>query len=105
MVRFDVYRNELANSSKRFPYFLTVQSDLLQDLVTCVIVPLGRPAIVGGRLVQTLAPELDVGGERYVMYTPELAAVPTTMLRKRVANLEVQRDTILRALDFLFSGI
>jgi toxin CcdB len=105
MARFDVYRNELANSSKRFPYFLVLQSDLLQDLSTCVIAPLGRPSVVGGRLVQTLAPELDVSGERYVLYTAELAAVPASILRKRVSSLEAQRDTILRALDFLFSGI
>jgi len=31
--------------------------------------------------------------------------VPASILRKRVTNLEAQRDTILRALDFLFSGI
>jgi toxin CcdB len=105
MARFDVFRNEFPNSSRRFPYFLAVQSDLLQDLATCVIAPLGRPAVVGGKLVDTLAPQLDVSGESYVMYTPELAAVPASILRKRVANLEAQRDTILRALDFLFSGI
>jgi toxin CcdB len=105
MARFDVFRNEFPSSSRRFPYFLAVQSDLLQDLATCVIAPLGRPAVVGGKLVDTLAPQLEVGGESYVMYTPELAAVPASILRKRVANLEAQRDTILRALDFLFSGI
>jgi toxin CcdB len=105
MPRFDVFRNEYANSNRRFPFFLTLQSELLQELSTCVIAPLGRPSVVGGRLVQTLSPELDVEGEHYVLYVPELAAVPVAVLRRRVANLEAQRDTILRALDFLFSGI
>jgi len=105
MRRFDVYRNESTRTGRRFPYFLVVQSDLLQDLVTCVIVPLGRPSVVGGRLVQTLAPELDIAGENYVMYTPELGAVPTGVLRKHVVNLELQRVAIMHALDFLFSGI
>ena len=104
MARFDVFRNEHP-SSKRFPYFLTVQSDLLEGLTTCVIVPLGRAAVVSGKVAQTLTPTLDIGGEAMVMYTPELAAVPVTALRKRVGNLKHQRDAIVRALDFLFSGI
>ncbi|GAA0711459.1 CcdB family protein [Dokdonella soli] len=105
MARFDVYRNESAQSAKRFPYFLVVQSDLLDGLSTTVVVPLGKPGVVGGRLAQTLTPALDVDGEALVMYTPELAAVHATVLRKRVGNLEGQRGAILRALDFLFSGI
>jgi len=105
MARFDVFRNEFAASNRRFPYFIALQSELLQDLATCVIAPLGRASVVAGKLVDTLAPELDLDGERFVMYTPELAAVPASILRKRVANLETQRETILRAVDFLFSGI
>lgn len=105
MARHDVYVNESAPSRKRFPYFLVVQSDLLEGLATVVIVPLGRPAVVEGKLAQTLTPRLDVDGESLVMYTPELAAVPATILRKRIGSIDEQRDTILRALDFLFSGI
>lgn len=105
MARHDVYLNEHAQSRKRFPYFLAVQSDLLEGLATVVIVPLGKPGVVEGKLAQTLTPRLDVEGESLVMYTPELAAVPATFLRKRIGNIDQQRDTILRALDFLFSGI
>ena len=105
MKRFDVYRNEVAGSSRRFPFFLVLQSDLLQNLATAVIAPLGRASVVGGKLVEGLAPEVDIDGERYVMYTPELAAVSTTILRKHVGNVEAQREKIVRALDVLFSGI
>lgn len=105
MARHDVYLNEHAQSRKRFPYFLVVQSDLLEGLATVVVVPLGKPGLVEGKLAQTLTPQLDVNGESLVMYTPELAAVPATFLRKRVGNIDAQRDPILRALDFLFSGI
>jgi toxin CcdB len=105
MKRFDVYRNEVASSSRRFPYFLVLQSGLLQDLSTTVVAPLGRPSVVGGKLVESLAPQLDVGEEKFVMYTPELAAVPASMLRKHVTNLDDQRESIVRALDLLFSGI
>jgi hypothetical protein len=46
-----------------------------------------------------------VDDESLVMFTPELAAVPASTLRKRVANLDPQRDVIRDALDLLFSGI
>lgn len=105
MARFDVFRNDSARSGKRFPYLLVVQSDLLDALTTQVVVPLGKPAVLGGKLADTLTPLLDVEGENLVMFTPELAAVPLALLRKRVTNLEAQRDRIRGALDFLLSGI
>ena len=105
MRRFDVYRNEIAQTSRRFPFFLVLQSDLLQQLTTVVVAPLGRASVVGGKLVETLAPTLDVDDESFVLYTPELAAIPVSILRKRVGNLDDQRECIIRAIDFLFSGI
>lgn len=105
MACFDVYRNESSRTAKRFPYFLSVQSALLDNFETCVVVPLGRAAVVEGKPAQTLTPALLVDGETYVMYTPELGAVPAGILRRRVANLDDQRDAIVRALDFLFGGI
>jgi toxin CcdB len=105
MTRFDVFRNENAQSAKRFPYFLSVQSELLAPLSTCVVVPLGRATVVANRPTQTLTPTLDVNGEAMVMYTPEISAVYANMLRKRICNLGSQHDAIIRALDFLFSGV
>ena len=67
---------------------------MLGDLATQVVVPLGRAATVEGKLAQRLTPELGVDGETMVMFTPELAAVPASTLRKRVANLDAHRDAI-----------
>ncbi|SFS08392.1 toxin CcdB [Dyella sp. OK004] len=105
MARFDVYRNEHAASSKRFPYLLSVQSELLEDLRTCVVIPLGKAATVSGKPMEKLMPAVTLDGDTWVMYTPELAAVPVAILRKRVGNLQDQRHAILGAIDFLFSGI
>ena len=104
-MRFDVYSNENPSTRKKFPYLLVLQSGLLDALDTKVVAPLGKPAVVEGKLTQTLTPLLEVEGASYAMYTPELAAVPNARLKKRVANIETQRDTIVRALDFLFDGI
>ena len=105
MARYDVFRNTNPATVRRFPFLLVVQSDLLGELATQVVVPLGRAATVEGKLAQRLTPELGVEGETMVMFTPELAAVPASTLRKRVANLDAHRDAIRDALDLLFSGI
>jgi toxin CcdB len=104
-MRFDVYSNENPLTRKKFPFLLVLQSGLLDGLDTTVVAPLGKPAVVEGKLAQMLTPLLDVQGTGYAMYTPELAAVPNARLKKHVANIETQRDAIERALDFLFDGI
>jgi toxin CcdB len=104
-MRFDVFANDNMLTRKRFPFLLVLQSALLEGLDTSVVVPLGKSSILSGKLAQTLTPRLDVDGSEYVMYTPELAAVPVARLKKRVTNIEAQRDAIVRAVDFLFDGI
>ena len=105
MARFDVYQNKNSAGSKQFPYLLAVQSDLLDALNTCVVVPLGKASAVGGRPMTTLMPSVDVNSASWTMYTPALAAIPASILGKPVDNLHLQRDVIQSALDFLFSGI
>jgi len=104
-MRFDVFSNDNPATKRKFPYLLVLQSELLSELDTAVVAPLGKPAVVEGKLTQLLTPLLEVDGGSYAMYTPELAAVPTARLRKHIGNLEAQRDAIVRALDFLFHGI
>jgi len=104
MARFDVFRNPNAATAKRFPYLLAVQSDILADLATQIVVPLGKAAVVANRPADRLTPLLEVDGETLVMFTPELGPIPQTLLRKHVTNLESQRDRIRDALGFLFSG-
>jgi toxin CcdB len=104
-MRFDVFSNDSPQTRKRYPYLLVLQSEFLRDLDTTVVAPLGKPAVVEGNLAQTLTPLLDVDGEKFAMYTPELAMVPNARLKKCVANLSAQHGVIVRALDFLFEGI
>lgn len=103
--RFDVFRNESPHTGRRFPYLLVVQSDLLTNLISAVVVPLGKAAVVKNKLAQTLTPIVKIGTDNYVMYTPELGTVPVAALRKCETNIESQRDVVVRALHFLFSGI
>ena len=103
--RFDVFRNPSLASTKNIPYFLVVQSDLLDEMDTCVVVPLAKAQAAKRAASERLNPGFQIDGADVVQLTQLLAAVPMKSLRKYITNLETQRDAIVRALDLLFDGI
>ena len=105
MRRFDVFRNASPRSSRTIPYLVLVQSELLDELPTQVVVPLVKGAALGGRAAARLNPSFDIEGEAVFLLTQQMGAVPTSSLTHRVASLEQSRDVIVAAVDFLFSGI
>ena len=106
MRRFVVYRIRNAATRSRFPLLLDVQSDLLCDLGTRVVIPL-MPVTVASRrtAMQTLTPVLGIEGKDYLLVTPQLAGIAARELGAPVADLSGQRPAILAALDLLITGI
>ena len=104
MAQLDVYRNPNARQAPGFPYLLEVQTALLGDIPTTVVIPLGLPAVIDHIPVVRLNPPVKVAGRRLLVMTQELAAIKRRTLKQPVANLSPQRDEILAALDFLFTG-
>lgn len=105
MRRFDVFRNADRASAKHIPFLLIVQSELLDDIPTRVVVPLVAPQELSGPAAKMLNPEFEIEGQTVVMLTQQLAGVAVQRLQSRVSNLDDRRHDIVRALDFLFSGI
>src|SRR5690606_9660824 len=104
MARFLVYANADPASRKRVPCLLDVQSDLIEELGSRVVVPL----IAAGRVesaVDRLMPQLLVRGEPMVMDTAHLAGVSRRVIGEPLEDLSHEHDTILAALEFLVSGI
>ena len=104
MAHLDVYRNPNASQAPGFPYLLEVQTALLGDIPTTVVIPLGLPAVIDHIPVVRLNPPVKVAGRRLLVMTQELAAIKRRTLKEPVANLSPQRDEIVAALDFLFTG-
>lgn len=104
MAQFDVYLNPNADTRDVIPYLLDVQSDLLDTLVTRVVVPLVAAEEMG-LAAQHLNPQFKIKGESVVMSTAELAGIPIRSLGDKVASLKNRRDEIIAALDVLFTGI
>ena len=67
MSQFDVYRNDNPNSQAQYPYLLDVQSDLLSQLQTTVVIPL--MAIADGKVIALtrLNPVMSIGRRKFIL--------------------------------------
>lgn len=104
MQQFTLYRNKDSNTRAVFPLLLDVQSDLLEDLQTRVVIPLTKKSRLAGEAVQHLMPLVEFEDETYVLMTHHLAGIARAALGAPAGSLVRQRDTIIAALDFLFIG-
>ncbi len=105
MAQFDVYPNPNPSTVKNIPYLLDVQSNLLDHLITRVVVPLARPEVIGNKSARYLNPVFEIRGEKLVMLTPEMAGVSAKHLGQTVASLRERHAEIIRAVDVVFSGV
>jgi toxin CcdB len=102
MAQFDVFRH---TKSRRYPYLLDLQADLLRDLATRIVAPLLPLARLRGKPIGTLNPVIPVAGEPHVIVFQELAAFPASELGDAVASLHARRGELIAAIDLLFTGI
>jgi toxin CcdB len=99
MAQFDVYASVAGRE-----YLLDVQSPILDNLNTRIVVPLvsvDAAPVPAARL----NPQFDIDGTQVRMLTQFMAAAPVTALRRRVGRLADERYAILGAIDFLLTGI
>lgn len=104
MARFDVYANPGRHAGTT-PYLLDVQSELLQDLETRMVIPLRSlrhfPEVA---LSSRLTPVFTIDGEACLLETPKMGAIALRALKSPVASLAQSQDQVTAALDFLFQG-
>lgn len=104
MSQFDVFPNPDAGSRTRIPYVVVLQSDLLVAIENHIVAPLRGKQDNMPPPVLRLNPITRVDDEEYLIRIQDIASVPCRLLVYPVANLSAQRDEILAALDFLFTG-
>jgi toxin CcdB len=105
MPQFTVHRNPNPGSKAAYPLLLDIQSDLMADLGTRVVVPLCRISAMKGKSITTLTPVVEIEGEPYIMLAPQLAGVSRKQIGVAVADLRECRNEIIAALDLLITGI
>lgn len=97
MGRFDVHRDA------RGGLVLDVQTDLLPDLVTRLVVPL-LPIERVPSPIKRLQPILPFDGRSYVLATHLMAAVPLRGIGRPIGSLDEHYDQIKAAIDMIFLG-
>ncbi|GFE67286.1 CcdB family protein [Litoreibacter roseus] len=98
MAKYGVFLNPTGDG-----FLLDVQTDLLSDLNTRVVVPL-LPQSRAPKPATRLNPTFIVNGEVVVMVTQFMAAVPAGILRSSVGKLDGEFENVTAAVDMLMQG-
>ena len=85
------------------PFIVVIQSAFLADFRTRVIVPLVPKNEI--KPIGRLNPLILIDGREFYFHPVELAHIPRELLGDQVANLEPQRDSLVAAIDLVFTGI
>jgi toxin CcdB len=104
MAQFAVYKNKNSRTRATFPLLVDVQTELLDELQTRVVIPLTKAASLSRKPLRYLTPGLTFEGAAYVLMTPQLAGVARSELGDPVGSVAHQRHEIMAALDFLLTG-
>ncbi len=104
MAQFDVYPNRDTRTNRSRPYAVEIQSDLLASMPSTVLVPLARMDSLDRLSLPRLNPALKFNDESLVLLTQDLSAVSRRGLPGSIGNISPQREEILAAIDFLFTG-
>ena len=104
MAQFDVYPNSNANSKALYPYLVDIQSGLLDDLNTRLVVPLADAFKLKQASIKGLTPVLTLDNQPLILMTPHLSSMPTTKLLQPCGSIKHLRSDILAAIDLSITG-
>ncbi len=105
MSQFSVYKNEDKATKKTYPYFLSVQNDLLEELNSRVVIPFSNTESVNHRDVKKLCPIIKIEGNEFILLTHQITTVPGSILKKEITDIHSFRTDIITAIDLLITGI
>ena len=105
MSQFDVYENPSKKTREAFPYIIDIQNDLINDIATRIVIPLGKLSHFRNEKMDGLTPTLTYDNEEFILLTPQIASMPTNRLKNPVGSVKAMRDDIISAIDFAITGI
>jgi toxin CcdB len=104
MPQFAVYMNRNLRSADFFPLLVDVQSELLQDLETRVVIPLARAASFSSFPLRYVMPTVELEGKAYLLMTPQLTGLSRVALGPMRGTLAAHAREISTATDMLLRG-
>lgn len=104
MKQFDIYVNTDEDLKEAYPYFVDIQTDLLCDLNSRVVLPI-IPTVDAKKYPSNLCPVIDISAKKYALLTHQVTTVPVSFLKEKVGSILFNRDEIVSSIDFLITGI
>ncbi|PNH94629.1 CcdB family protein [Vibrio diazotrophicus] len=105
MSQFSLYQNNDKRTATAYPYFVDVQSEMLDTLNTRLVIPLTPVEMLEKKAPAHLCPVIHIDEGDFVILTHQMASIPTKILRDPVNELSTFRNEIIAAIDFLITGI
>ncbi|MEZ9629676.1 CcdB family protein [Vibrio breoganii] len=105
MSQFSLYQNNDKGTATAYPYFVDVQSEMLDTLNTRLVIPLTPVEMLEKKAPIHLCPVIHIDEGDFVILTHQMATVPNKILRDPVNELSTFRNEIIAAIDFLITGI
>lgn len=105
MGQFFAYKNPNPATRAQYPYLLDIQSDLLSELRTTVVIPVTPSKLAAPMSLTRLNPTIVIDGKNFTVMTQEIAGVDRNQLGTQAYDLSSYRSEIIAALDFIRSGI
>ncbi|MEQ8835403.1 CcdB family protein [Haliea sp.] len=105
MPQFDVYENPSKTTRRAYPFIMDIQSSVISEIATRIVLPLGRLADFRNEKMERLTPTVTYDGEELLLLIPQIASMPAKALKKPIGSLSHLREEIVTALDFALTGI
>jgi toxin CcdB len=104
-MQYDVYKNTDQDTNKTYPYFVDIQTSLLESLNSRAVIPLTPVKNIDTDYPKYLCPIIEVEKMHYALLTHQITSVPISILKKKAISAQSSRNEIIAAIDFLVTGI
>ena len=104
-MQFDVYENTDKDTKKVYPYFIDIQTNLLDSLNSRAVIPLTPVKNVSKEYPKNLCPTISIDNKDFALLTHQITSVPISLLKRKTISAKEHRTDIISAIDFLATGI
>ncbi len=105
MSQFHLYKNADKSTQRTYPFLLDIQSNLLSELRTTVVIPLMSYRLAGSHTISRLNPVIQFKNEKFIVMTQALAGIERSVLGESAGDLSQHRSEVIAAIDFVLLGI
>ena len=104
MSQFIIYSNLNKSSNQEFPYLLDIQSPLLSELETRLVIPLVLQSSAKYKSFSKLTPVINIKNKQFLMLTPQMAGISRHDIGIEILDISSMRFEIISAIDILITG-